>query len=193
MSELCIHLGKPWSAMRRPAIAACAGLNVRLAARRITQFLESRMANSCLTVAQFGLMTHVAAASDETLGALAARTGLDQSTLSRNLRGLETDGLVEIAVVNADMRRRSVWLTEAGARRLEAALPIWRGASFTSSSFADAVDRRPSINAVSSSRVRCEAGILVAMGCSFAGLAKARLLNQNQIRKGRTPLIFQQF
>src|SRR4029077_17140761 len=32
--------------------------------------------------------------------------------------------------------------------------------------------RRPSINAVNSSRVRCEAGNLVAMGCSFAGLAK---------------------
>jgi DNA-binding MarR family transcriptional regulator len=44
------------------------------------------------------------------------------------LRGLERDGLIEIAVVNADMRRRSVWLTEAGARRLEAALPIWRRA-----------------------------------------------------------------
>ena len=45
----------------------------------------------------------------------------------------------------------------------------------TSSFFADPVERRPSINAVSSSRVRCEAGILVTMGCSFAGLAKARL------------------
>jgi hypothetical protein len=32
--------------------------------------------------------------------------------------------------------------------------------------------------------VRCEAGILVAMGCSFAGLAKARLMNQ--ICKGCT-------
>jgi hypothetical protein len=52
--------------------------------------------------------------------------------------------------------------------------------------------KRPSINAVSSSRVRCEAGIL-AMGCSLAGLAKARLLNQNQICKGCTPPIFQQF
>jgi len=38
--------------------------------------------------------------------------------------------------------------------------------------------------------VRCEAGILVAMGCSFAGLAKARLLIH--IRKGCTPPIFQQ-
>ena len=79
-------------------------------------------------MAQLGLLAQIAAASDDTLGALAKRTGLDQSTLSRNLRTLEDDGLVEIAVVKADQRRRSVWLTETGARRLEAAIPVWRKA-----------------------------------------------------------------
>jgi len=81
-----------------------------------------------MTFAQFGLMAQIAAASDDTLSALAERTGLDQSTLSRNLRGLERAGLVEIAVVEADLRRRAVWLTETGARRLESAIPIWRAA-----------------------------------------------------------------
>jgi len=38
------------------------------------------MTSNGLSVAQFGLMAHVAAAPDNTLGALAARTGLDQST-----------------------------------------------------------------------------------------------------------------
>ena len=73
-------------------------------------------------------MAHVAAALDDTLGVLAARTGLDQSTLSRNLHGLERGGLVEIAIIDTDLRRRSVWLTEVGARRLEVALPIWQQA-----------------------------------------------------------------
>lgn len=81
-----------------------------------------------LGLAQLGLMAQIAGASDDTLGALAERTGLDQSTLSRNLRTLEGEGLVEIAVVETDLRRRAVWLTEAGARRLEAAMPIWRKA-----------------------------------------------------------------
>ena len=66
--------------------------------------------------------------SDDTLGALAERTGLDQSTLSRNLRALETSGLVEIAIIEGDQRRRAVWLTEEGARRLQAAIPVWRKA-----------------------------------------------------------------
>jgi DNA-binding MarR family transcriptional regulator len=100
------------------AMAACAGWASRLAARRITNFLEERMLGSGLTISQFGLMAQIAATPDDTLGALAERTGLDQSTLSRNLRGLETAGLVEIAV----------WLTEEGARRLEAAIPVWREA-----------------------------------------------------------------
>lgn len=112
----------------RAIVEACAGWNSRLAARRITQFLDREMAGSGLTVAQFGLMAQIAVISDDTLGALAQRTGLEQSTLSRNLRTLEGEGMVEIAVVETDQRRRAVWLTETGARKLEAAIPAWRRA-----------------------------------------------------------------
>lgn len=31
-------------------------------------------------------------------------------------------------MVESDRRRRAIWLTETGARRLEAAIPIWRKA-----------------------------------------------------------------
>ena len=109
-------------------VRVCLGVNIRLAARRMTRFLEAKMQAADLSVAQFGLMAHIAAARDDTIGILAERSGLDQSTLSRNLRGLERDGLIEIAVVEQDLRRRAVWLTEKGARRLEAAIPVWRRA-----------------------------------------------------------------
>ena len=112
----------------RSLVESCAGWNSRLAARRITQFLDRELAGLGLTVAQLGLLAQIAALSDDTLGALAQRSGLDQSTLSRNLRTLEAVGLVEIAVVETDLRRRAVWLTETGARRLEAAIPAWRRA-----------------------------------------------------------------
>ena len=110
------------------AVNSCAGWASRLAARRITNFLEQQMQGSGLSLAQFGLMAQIAAAPDDTLGALAERTGLDQSTLSRNLRGLEAVGLVEIAIAEGDQRRRAVWLTEEGARKLERAIPVWRAA-----------------------------------------------------------------
>lgn len=112
----------------RALVESCAGWNSRLAARRITQFLDREMVGEGLTVAQVGLMAQIAAADDDRLGALAERTGLEQSTLSRNLRTLEAEGLIEIAAVESDLRRRAVWLTEAGARRLEAAIPVWRRA-----------------------------------------------------------------
>ncbi|MCB9957032.1 MAG: winged helix-turn-helix transcriptional regulator [Rhodospirillaceae bacterium] len=109
----------------RAVVRDCVGLNIRLAARRITRVLDAEMAETGLSLAQFGLMAQIAAATDDTIGALAERAGLDQSTLSRTLRTLERTGLVEITVVEADLRRRAVWLTEAGAHRLEAALPAW--------------------------------------------------------------------
>ena len=120
--------GKTLVTDAREVVDRCAGLQVRLAARRITRFIDDRLAPTGLSLAKVGLMAHVAAAGDDTIGALAERTGLDQSTLSRNLRGLEKEGLVEIAIVEKDLRRRAVWLTETGARRLEAALPVWRNA-----------------------------------------------------------------
>lgn len=128
MSQASKRSGKRLVADARAAVANCAGLNARLAARRITRFLDARLADTGLTLAQFGLMTRIAAARDDTIGALAAEADLDPSTLSRNLRALEQAGLVEIAIVEKDLRRRAVWLTEKGARRLEAAIPVWRTA-----------------------------------------------------------------
>ena len=112
----------------RVLVDSCAGWNSRLAARRISQFLDRELQETGLSGAQLGLMAQIAAAADDTLGALARSTGLEQSTLSRNLRTLESQGLIEIAVVESDLRRRAVWLTETGARRLEAAIPLWRKA-----------------------------------------------------------------
>jgi DNA-binding MarR family transcriptional regulator len=112
----------------RKALETCAGWNLRLAARRATHFIEARMADAGVSFAQFGLMAEIASAPDDTVGALAERMGLDQSTLSRTLRTLEGDGLVEIAILESDQRKRMVWLTEKGARRLEKALGAWRQA-----------------------------------------------------------------
>jgi DNA-binding MarR family transcriptional regulator len=108
----------------------------------MTRFLDAALRETGLSAAQFGLMAHIAAARDDTVGALAERMGLDQSTLSRNLRGLEREGLVEIVVAEEDLRRRAVWLTEKGARRLEAAMPLWQAAQRTMKKHVDAAEAR---------------------------------------------------
>src|SRR5215467_6630295 len=99
---------QPSGTLRRDArdvVAACAACNCRLAARRLTQFLDRGLAETGLSVAQLGLMARIASVTDDTLGSLAQRSGLEQSTLSRNLRTLEALGLVEITMVEADSRR----------------------------------------------------------------------------------------
>jgi DNA-binding MarR family transcriptional regulator len=125
-------LHKALVAEAREAVDACAGWNARLAARRITGFLNRRMQdsslNSSLSLVQFGLMAQIASASNGALSELAQRTGLDQSTLSRNLQVLEAAGLVEIAAGDRDARRRAVWLTQKGAQSLEAGLADWKRA-----------------------------------------------------------------
>ena len=121
-------LDKTLIADARAAVDACAGWNARLAARRITAFLNRRMQNSGLSLAQFGLIAQIAAARDDALSDLAQRTGLDQSTLSRNLQVLEAAGLIEIAADGKDARRRAAWLTEKGAQSLEAGLADWKRA-----------------------------------------------------------------
>src|SRR6202044_3141547 len=128
MPTLAQPIPKPLVAAPRAAVDACAGWNARLAARRITGFLNRRMRGSGLSLAQFGLIAQIASARDDTLSELAQRTGLDQSTLSRNLQVLEAAGLVEMAAGDRDARRRAVWLTEKGARSLEAGLTDWKRA-----------------------------------------------------------------
>jgi DNA-binding MarR family transcriptional regulator len=103
-------------------------MTVRQAARRVTQIYDEALLESGLSVAQLGLLAVIATNEDDRMAAIAERAGLDPSTLSRNLRTLERDGLIEIATVEKDLRRRAVWLTEGGLRRLQAALPAWQEA-----------------------------------------------------------------
>lgn len=131
----------------REVTRLCAGLNLRLAARRATRFLEGKIAEADLEFAQFGLLVHIAAGRDDTIGALAESLCLDQSTLSRNLRTLERQGLVEIVVAERDMRRRAVWLTEKGARRLEATIAVWKKAHAALSKIVDTRQMRKTATA----------------------------------------------
>ncbi|MFM7347092.1 MAG: MarR family winged helix-turn-helix transcriptional regulator [Tagaea sp.] len=110
----------------RRALGECPAAELRRASRLADRLLDARLRGLEMTAAQFGLLTLIAASRDDTMAGLAGRGNFDLSTLSRNLAILERDGLVEVAAIEADRRKRAVWLTETGARRLEKALPVWR-------------------------------------------------------------------
>ncbi|RJF88711.1 MarR family transcriptional regulator [Oleomonas cavernae] len=134
----------------------CPAWHLRLAARKITVFLDAHLAPSSLTTAQFGLMSLLAAARDDTLGALAQRAGLDQSTLSRNLDTLARLGWAEITTSTRDRRKRAAWLTEAGARKLAAAMPLWRAAQEAVAGVVDVVVARQAGESAQASRLNRE-------------------------------------
>lgn len=61
-----------------------------------------------------------------TIGDVAPLLAMDRTTLTANLKPLERNGLVTIAVDKKDRRHRRLSLTQAGIDLLIAAAPIWK-------------------------------------------------------------------
>jgi len=76
-------------------------------------------------VTQFSLLHAVERHGDPNLTELADATGLDRSTLGRNLRVLEELGFVSLSP-GEDQRDRVIALTKGGRTRLRAATREWR-------------------------------------------------------------------
>lgn len=105
----------------------CLCTHLRRAARGVSRHYDEALADVGINVAQFSLLRSVQRLDGPTITGLAEAMGLDRSTLGRNLRVLEADGLVALGE-GRDQRNRLVHLTEAGSRCVEAALPAWRRA-----------------------------------------------------------------
>jgi DNA-binding MarR family transcriptional regulator len=103
---------------------ACLCGNARRAALSLTALYDEALAPHGLKVTQFSLLHAVKRRAAPNLGALAEATGLDRSTLGRNLRVLEGEGLVSLAPGD-DGRDRVVALTPRGAATLRSATATW--------------------------------------------------------------------
>ena len=113
-------------------IPLCAGHNLRRTTRAVTQHFDERLRQVGLRVSQFiilGTLAHVEAATAAplTMTELAERLLVDRTTLARNLRPLERDGLVH-AAPGEDRRTRLVRLTDQGHAKLVEGFPFWQEA-----------------------------------------------------------------
>lgn len=105
---------------------ACYALHSRMTARALTRAYDAAMRPVGLRIPQFGILGAVALDLDLSETALAARLGLERTTLVRNLKLLERRGWVEKAVgTPPGVRHR---LTAAGREVLAAAMPAWKAA-----------------------------------------------------------------
>lgn len=109
------------------ACVDCACFNIRKAARVITQNFDEIMQPSGLRATQFTILVMIASSDAATMSELADKLVMDRTTLTRNLRPLQEQGLIR-DVPGADRRTRSIDLTSKGRRVLLKALPLWKKA-----------------------------------------------------------------
>jgi len=109
------------------ATAMCTSLNLRKAARTVTQFYDDALRGSGLKSTQFSLLAAASLAGTAPISRLAEEMAMDRTTLTRNLKPLEAEGLLQI-VAGADRRGRNVTVTPEGDALLQKAAPMWRDA-----------------------------------------------------------------
>jgi DNA-binding MarR family transcriptional regulator len=105
----------------------CACANLRGAARAVTRLYDDILRPSGLQATQFTLLVTIALAGTAPITQLAKVLVMDRTTLTRNLKPLEKQGLVQVAP-GEDQRMRLVTLTEPGQQALTKALPLWEKA-----------------------------------------------------------------
>ena len=114
----------------RVMAAECLCFRARRTARAITRAYDEALRPTGLQATQVTLMSTIARGKDgaQPMGQLADILALEISTLTRNLRALESGGLVVTGRSETDRRVRVVRLTGAGKARLAGALPYWQRA-----------------------------------------------------------------
>ena len=108
---------------RKPEICNC--LALRQAARHVTQFYDRNLAEVGLRTTQYSILAKLNRHGPLTIGALADDLVMDRTTLGRNIKPLERDGLIVIEAGRDDRRSRQLQVTEAGRHRLQAAGERW--------------------------------------------------------------------
>ena len=105
----------------------CTNMRLRRAARALTDFHDLAMASSDLHSNQFARLIPPYLQPGLTLARLAQLTGLDRTTLARNLELLQERRLVRLRT-GQDQRTRIIHVTQLGRQTLERALPLWEKA-----------------------------------------------------------------
>jgi len=114
------------------------GMRVRRAARVVANHYDKHLKPTGLKGTQFTLLNTIFMNPAASIGRLADILGLDRTTLNRNLKPLERNGLIRSGS-GKDPRTRTLELTREGTKILQNALPYWLEAQ---SGVMETLDRR---------------------------------------------------
>jgi DNA-binding MarR family transcriptional regulator len=107
--------------------ATCTCSNVRKAARAVTQLFDEVLQPTGLRSTQFTLLVAVALLGEAPVTQLSGVLVMYRTTLARNLKPLESLGLLTVEA-GTDRRRHLVRLNERGRQALARAIPYWEQA-----------------------------------------------------------------
>src|ERR1700732_3853608 len=91
-----------------PGPEECTCLAVRKAARHITQFYDQYLAPVGLRTTQFSILAKLKRLGPMTINALAGELVMDRTTLGRNIRPLQREGLLAVAPGQSDRRSKEL-------------------------------------------------------------------------------------
>lgn len=110
---------------KKPSPCNC--LNIRRTSQAITEVYDEYLKPSNLKIGQFSILKHINQLEPVSVSDLAVIMRLDRTTLVRNLKPLEKDGLVEDISVEGT-RNRQLKLTAKGLETYKVAEKLWEKA-----------------------------------------------------------------
>jgi DNA-binding MarR family transcriptional regulator len=107
--------------------SSCAAYNFRRTARAVSRFYDAALEPSGIRSTQFAILTAVAKLQPVAISRVGEVLVIDPTTMTRSLRLLQKDGLIEIAPRGL-RRQRLLTLTNQAEKVLAVAVPLWREA-----------------------------------------------------------------
>jgi DNA-binding MarR family transcriptional regulator len=108
----------------------CICINLRRTTQMITQYYDTLLAPSGLKLTQFSLLHQIRLREPVRINELARVTGLDRTTMGKNLQLIARDDLITLSP-GEDRRERVAQMTSKGLQALHTAYPLWKNAQAT--------------------------------------------------------------
>jgi DNA-binding MarR family transcriptional regulator len=116
------------NAKKNEVAERCAHFHLKRSVRSVTQHFDSALSETGLHITQFTLLVTSSLMGTVPITELADRLAMDRTTLTRNLKPLERDGLVQTHVAKDDARVRLVQISSWGEAVVARAYPLWEKA-----------------------------------------------------------------
>jgi DNA-binding MarR family transcriptional regulator len=107
--------------------SGCAAYQFRRTSRAVARLYDAAIAPSGIRSTQFAILTAIAKLQPVSMSRIGEILVIDAATMTRSLRLLQENGLIEIAPRGA-RRQRLLTLTLKAEKALAVAVPLWREA-----------------------------------------------------------------